>query len=259
MAQLLDIMVGASPLPTAAVGKQAPREAPPANVVRQAAYLLSRFFATHPIETTEALYPTIHYPLLPLDRSATEGEPRPVDSTGLDPQLSSSTAILTALSVVSTLLLYSPPSPEIRQFYVRPILAPMIALLDFLASGLPDKATTEMIENILVTWAKGEELALAASSMRSAVEEIENGIEFGSKQDGRAYWARDDEGLVCIRRQASSENGARDDRVVPVGAASIVGLLKTFDRNDLAGRLFLRWLDELQALREDTSVEAAKK
>lgn len=95
--------------------------------------------------------------------------------------------------------------------------------------------------------------------VREAVEVMEAGEEFGERlEEGgeeRFYWARSEEGSVCVR-WGRKEEGETMLRVEPEG---IVAWVKEVARKDVAGRLFLRWLDEVQMLRNEEGIEAAKK
>lgn len=251
--QVLDIVVAASPLPREDLGKQVVREAPPIEVTRAATYILSRFGLFRADDLQAALSDRVYDALMPLNREALFAKEEEDD---FDPQVSTAPAILRSLAIISTLLLYGPPSAEARRAFVAPLIPSLLSLYAYVSSTQLDPAPRDMSESIFITWIKGEEGSTAVKMIRTAIEVIESDASFGTRADGHCYWARSDDGRVCIRAGLGDSD---DDNFLTIDASVLVGLLKKADRKDVTGNLFLRWLDEVQQLRDANDVESAKR
>ena len=153
-------------------------------------------------------------------------------------------------------MLFRSPSASLHPFLLAPILPALFSLSGYLTTTKADAEMQEEVSAILETWGKAGEVDEVVRGVRKAVEVMEAGEEFGEwGEEERFYWARSGEGSVCVR-WGRREEGETMLRVEPEG---MVAWVKEVARKDVAGRLFLRWLDEVQMLRSEEGIEAAKK
>ncbi|GAA6059246.1 hypothetical protein JCM10212_006639 [Sporobolomyces blumeae] len=157
----------------------------------------------------------------------------------------------------------------------------------------------EEVKAILHVWGKGVEVREGIRGVWQAVEKWENGGAFGETSRGvsvgvpegtaggfeggdwRAEWGADRDGRVAIvwkdesiEREAedstptivlpsvgSSESAptTADLGLSPVSPDAVVDWLESLDRKEMSAGIFLRWLDEVRILREETDVEQMKR
>lgn len=122
----------------------------------------------------------------------------------------------------------------------------------------------EEIATILETWGKAASLEAASRGVIRAVEDIEMGMEFGSttldEGPDQVYWARSDNGSVCIRRKIQLIGSSPEDPTkLKLDPEAMLVWLAGVSRKDLSSAVFVRWLDEVQALRKMKGFKAAKK
>ena len=123
----------------------------------------------------------------------------------------------------------------------------------------------EEVVVILETWGKAVPIADAVRGMVKVVEVVEKGDEFGSMAGQSTekvfYWARSEEGSVCVRELVGVPlRGSEEDPLkLKLDPESVVRWLKEVSRKELSSGLFLRWLDEVQALRAMDGFQAVKR
>lgn len=120
----------------------------------------------------------------------------------------------------------------------------------------------EEIAAILETWGKAAPLDDVIRGVVKAVEIVERGEEFGAEMgEGMEefYFARSEEGSICIRLRLPTVGGQEDPTKLRLDPEGIVAWLQQVGRKDLSGSVFLRWLDEVQMLKSAAGIEAAKR
>lgn len=215
-------------------------------------------------------------------------------SLDLPPPLVPSREVIVSLTTLSLILLYAPPLPNLVDELVSPIVPSLLSLACFTipstdddgGEGISSRKKSSIFVGaehdgrfgdessaILRTWITGVGVERAVKGFREAVEEWESGREFGAGDmddlgpDHELEWSwSEDDGGVCVRRKSRSANGVdaeEADLEMRVDAAAVVRLLKDAGRKDVSGGLFLRWLDEVGALRTEMTrgsrVELAKR
>ncbi|KAL8281142.1 hypothetical protein RQP46_006500 [Phenoliferia psychrophenolica] len=248
-----------------------PPMAPPAAVTRAAAFVYSTLVSQSP-----ALVLPLHALLLP-----TLSPPQP--STSLSPKIISSSSLLLSLSLISTLLLYSPPIPTLLPTLLSPLLPLLLSLSSFLSppsednpappisifapptDPRADERLRDETDALLETWGKALPVDEALQGVLRAVEAIEKSEEWGPRtlsedeegQEEEYAWGRDDnDGQVVLTRHSRQSDDAMNVRLEPEGVVRILG---SIGRKELSAKAFLRWLDEVQVLRAQDGLEAAKR
>jgi hypothetical protein len=185
--------------------------------------------------------------------------PQSFDSeSGIAPVTVSSEKIETSLTLLSILLANSDPSPLLHSIVLGPILPALFSLLFYLQHTKAEPVTREEANGLLLTWARVCEPDVVLRGLVRSFGKIEDGLELG---DGAATWSRDDKGAVCVRWaesevQEESEESVLQLRLDPEMA---VEWLKELGKDEIVGPLFLHWLGELRAFREENTFEHAKR
>ena len=193
--------------------------------------------------------------------------------------------LLRSLTLISTLLLHSPPLPSLLPTLLSSLLPLLLSLSSFLTpptteddDGNPiittaptsifaapanehaDSTLRDEADALLETWGKALATDAALIGLVRAVESIERGEEWGGDTPD-AYefcWARDDEsGEVVV--QARERDPDREQMKVRLEPQGVVRVLGSIGRKELSAKAFLRWLDEVQVLRTQDGLEAAKR
>lgn len=112
---------------------------------------------------------------------------------------------------------------------------------------------------ILEMWGKALPVPEVVLGIVRMIETLENGKELGGVE---YYWSRKTGGGgVCIRKRVGGMNDDADQENstdLKVDAEAMVEWLKKSERKEVQSKLFLRWLDEVQALRSQDGFLAAK-
>jgi hypothetical protein len=214
-----------------------------------------------------ALHPRLHANFLPAHyQSSFPDAYDATDIEALDPVIASSYQLFRSLLLISTIILHAPPSPHLFPFLLGLITATLFSLSSYLTTSKADPVMLEEVATILETWGKAAPLDDATRGVLKSVEIIEAGMEFGAtsldERMDELYWARSDSGSVCIRKKVSviGKRSQEDDPTkLKLDPEGMVMWLKGVARKDLSSAVFLRWLDEVQALRRTEGFQAAKK
>lgn len=234
--------------------------APPVAITRAACFVLSQLVDRYADLLEASVHPRLHAPFLPGRYVPSTTTTESIDPEALDAVASSTPALLKGLSLLSTLLVHSPPSPDLMPFLLSPIVAPLFSLSSYLIESKADPIMKDEVGAILETWGKAVPIADAVRGVIKAIELVEHGEELGVLAGdiaGRFYWARSEEGSACIRERRTLV--AEDPLKLRIDAESVVAWIKEVERKELSSALFLRWLDEVQALRATEGFEAAKR
>lgn len=118
---------------------------------------------------------------------------------------------------------------------------------------------------LLEIWGKSRGVDEVVKSVVRAVEKIEKGDEFGRGVNDAAtgfYWARSDEGSVCVRMKHELIGGRQNDDEVnelKLDPEGMIHWFKSVEKREMTAAVFLRWLDEVQVLRNEEGFAAAKR
>ena len=266
--QLLGIVQSASDASVSAspAGKSTQRSPPPPPVAitKAACFVLSQLVDKFSDEIESIVYPLLHSAFVPAKYAQSNEPTIDVDPEALDPVISSASELFRKLSFLSMILLHSPPSPNLLPFLLSPILPSLFSLSSYLVETKADSLMLEEVVVILETWGKAVPIADAIRGMVKVVEVVEQGDEFGSlageETERVFYWARSEEGSICIRERVGVPVGGSEDPLkLKLDPESVVRWLKEVARKDLSSGLFLRWLDEVQALRATDGFAAVKR
>ena len=219
---------------------------PPPALVRASAFVVTRFIATSATQADASLRPLLHGAFDPVLQPLAQPDP----DSGLDPVITSSSAIRSSVHIISTLIANAPPSPSLHPVVIAPILPQLFAVM--LEAGT-DPVVRQEVEELLIVWLRGAAPDAATAGLVKSIERLEASAEL---PDG-ARWARSDDGGVCIRqRTAATEETLWEPRP---DADRFVALLERADRKDAQADLFLRWLDELRELDDRDDMQSSRK
>ena len=219
---------------------------PPPALVRASAFVITRFVATSPSQADASLPPLLHAAFAPMLQAVAEPDP----DSGLDPVVASSSALRSSVHVMATLVANAPPSPSLQPFVITPILPQLFAIM--IGAGT-DPVVRQEAEELLIVWLRGASPDAATAGLVKTIERLESSTEL---PDG-AYWARSDDGGICIRqRTAATDETMWEPRP---DADRFVALLQRAERKDVQAELFLRWLDELRELDGVDDVESSRR
>ncbi|GAA5877890.1 hypothetical protein JCM1840_002938 [Sporobolomyces johnsonii] len=263
--------------------------APPAPILRATSYVLAHFLVAPSASIARGVVlEALHAPLVPLSYPSSK-------RTLLPPQaLLEHLTLLSLLTLyapplpgfLSTLL--SPVLPALFSLLAflahhdRPsLLRPSSSSADA-GGGVKEEA-----EALLHVFGKGVTVDEGVEGTRTAVERWESGDDFGSaaeagagtgeEQEWVAEWTWVDRGPALALRDASEpvpapevellkpaldDNDEEEEHAlagVRVDAQVLVRWLKALERKELSGRLFLRWLDEVNVLKGVEGVEGARR
>lgn len=181
-----------------------------------------------------------------------------LDSDFLPPVVLTAQQITSSFNLISLLLLHAPPSPNLLPYLLSPIVSSLFSLSQFLlkpsvgisfeseSSDSGDENVIEELNAILELWGKTLPTADVVKGIRKVIEALEAATEFGKSSETNYQWSKTG-GKICIRlKEISRDVEGVELRVEPVG---IVDWLKKIGRKEVEGKLFLRWLDEVQALK----------
>ena len=233
-------------------------------ITKAACFVLSQLVDKSSDEIESIVYPVLHSAFIPGRYAATTTQSEEIGPEALDPVISSAPELFRKLSFLSMILLHSPPSPNLLPFLLSPILPSLFSLSSYLVELKADSLMQEEVVVILETWGKAVPISDAIRGMAKVVEVVERGDEFGSLAEATEkafYWARSEEGSVCIRERVGVPlSGTGEDPLkLKLDPESVVRWLKEVSRKELSSGLFLRWLDEVQALRATDAFEAVKR
>lgn len=168
--------------------------------------------------------------------------------------------ITSSFNLISLILLHAPPSPNLLPYLLSPILSSLFSLSQFIlkpsvgisfesdssTNARNDKNVIEELNAILELWGKTLPTEDVVKGIRKVIEDLEATSEFGNLSTINYQWSKS-QGQICIRLdEIARDIEGVELRIDPVG---IVDWLKKIGRKEVEGKLFLRWLDEVQALK----------